>query len=222
VACLVIGDLALIWHQSPPLQSPKDWRRMPVQVNGPNRVLPSACNMPFAQLARFPGLRLNGTMRGAVIVLLGIAGLWAYSVGRQDVPASNAPVAVKSSPSVLAKPVAFGGLATQAPLPVPTPSSPTHSAKADVPDKPVLPDRKRKVEAALTAAAIAAIIVQASRDQYHAGGRPCACPDDRMRNGRACGGRSAYSRPGGAAPLCYPSDVTAAMIEKYRATVASR
>jgi hypothetical protein len=26
-----------------------------------------------------------------------------------------------------------------------------------------------------------------------------------MRNGRACGGRSAYSRPGGAAPLCYPS-----------------
>src|SRR6185312_15212693 len=51
---------------------------------------------------------------------------------------------------------------------------------------------------ALTAAAIAAILVQASRDQYHATGRPCACPDDLMRNGRACGGRSAYSRPGGA------------------------
>jgi hypothetical protein len=28
----------------------------------------------------------------------------------------------------------------------------------------------------------------------------------------------AYSRPGGAAPLCYPSDVTAAMIEKCRIT----
>jgi hypothetical protein len=37
-----------------------------------------------------------------------------------------------------------------------------------------------------------------------------------MRNGRACGGRSAYSRPGGAAPLCYPTDVTAAMIDAYR------
>jgi hypothetical protein len=52
------------------------------------------------------------------------------------------------------------------------------------------PDVKRKVEGALTAAAIAAIIIQASRAQY-------------QRDGRACGGRSAYSRPGGAAPLCY-------------------
>jgi len=58
---------------------------------------------------------------------------------------------------------------------------------------------KRKVEAVLTAAAIAAIIIQASRDQYHAGGSPWACPDDAMRNGRACGGRS-DSRPGGASP----------------------
>ena len=31
----------------------------------------------------------------------------AYSVGRQNVPASNAPVAVMTSPSVLAKPVAY-------------------------------------------------------------------------------------------------------------------
>jgi hypothetical protein len=88
--------------------------------------------------------------------------------------------------------------------------------QADVPDNnSVSPTTKRKVEAALTAAAIAAIIVRASRAQYHAGGRPCACPDDTMRNGRACGGRSAYSRPGGAAPFCYPSDVTAAMIDTY-------
>src|SRR5215470_9791701 len=62
---------------------------------------------------------------------------------------------------------------------------------------------ERKAEVALTAAAIAAILVQASRSQYHATGRPCACPDDLMRNGRTCGGRSAYSRPGGASPLCY-------------------
>lgn len=31
----------------------------------------------------------------------------------------------------------------------------------------------------------------------------CDCPYDRMRNGRLCGGRSAYSRPGGRSPVCY-------------------
>jgi hypothetical protein len=51
---------------------------------------------------------------------------------------------------------------------------------------------------------------------------PCACPDDTMRNGRACGGRSTYSRPSGASPLCYPSDVTTAMIESCRQRTASR
>ena len=81
---------------------------------------------------------------------------------------------------------------------------------------------KRTTETVLTAAAIAALIIEASRAAYHSTGRPCACPDDRMRNGRACGGRSAYSRPGGAAPLCYPQDITAAMIERYRSTIASR
>lgn len=31
----------------------------------------------------------------------------------------------------------------------------------------------------------------------------CDCPYDRMRNGSVCGGRSAYSRPGGRNPQCY-------------------
>lgn len=31
----------------------------------------------------------------------------------------------------------------------------------------------------------------------------CDCPYDLMRNGRRCGGRSAYSRPGGRSPQCY-------------------
>ncbi|RCS22695.1 SH3 domain-containing protein [Phyllobacterium salinisoli] len=31
----------------------------------------------------------------------------------------------------------------------------------------------------------------------------CDCPYDLMRNGRLCGGRSAYSRPGGRNPVCY-------------------
>jgi hypothetical protein len=159
-------------------------------------------------------------MRGRVILLLlGLTGFGAYSVGRQSAPVSNLPVPAVTSPSALAQPVAFSSPAAPAPAPVAPsrPSSPpTPSVRVDVPEKSVSPATKRKVEAGLTAAAIAAIIVQASRAQYHAGGRPCACPDDSMRNGRACGGRSAYSRPGGAAPLCYPSDVTAAMIDSYR------
>lgn len=44
----------------------------------------------------------------------------------------------------------------------------------------------------------------------------CPCPYNRDRAGRKCGKRSAYSRPGGASPICYPEDVTPEMIEAYR------
>lgn len=44
----------------------------------------------------------------------------------------------------------------------------------------------------------------------------CPCPYSVDRAGRRCGGRSAYSRPGGYAPLCYPSDVTAEDIRRAR------
>jgi hypothetical protein len=47
---------------------------------------------------------------------------------------------------------------------------------------------------------------------------PCTCPYNTMRNGKACGGRSAYSRPAGYTPVCYDSDVTPAMINSYRAS----
>lgn len=44
----------------------------------------------------------------------------------------------------------------------------------------------------------------------------CPCPYSTARNGSRCGGRSAYSRPGGAAPFCYASDVSAADVAAYR------
>lgn len=44
----------------------------------------------------------------------------------------------------------------------------------------------------------------------------CPCPYNTDRAGRRCGRRSAYSRPGGAAPLCYESDVTDLMVRDYR------
>jgi hypothetical protein len=35
-----------------------------------------------------------------------------------------------------------------------------------------------------------------------------------MRNGRSCGGRSAWSRQGGYAPICYEREVTQEMVRE--------
>jgi hypothetical protein len=69
----------------------------------------------------------------------------------------------------------------------------------------------------LSDAQIAAVLVKQSREAYYASGHPCACPDDLARDGSHCGGRSAASRPGGASPYCYPSQVPISEIEAYRA-----
>jgi len=45
----------------------------------------------------------------------------------------------------------------------------------------------------------------------------CPCPYNADRSGRKCGGRSAYNRAGGYAPICYASDVSVADIAAYRA-----
>jgi endonuclease YncB( thermonuclease family)/uncharacterized protein YraI len=50
---------------------------------------------------------------------------------------------------------------------------------------------------------------------YYSGS--CPCPYNVDRAGRRCGRRSAYSRPGGASPMCYPSDVSDADVQAYRA-----
>jgi hypothetical protein len=44
----------------------------------------------------------------------------------------------------------------------------------------------------------------------------CPCPYSAAKGGRRCGARSAYSRPGGASPLCYEEDVTQKMVNDYR------
>lgn len=46
----------------------------------------------------------------------------------------------------------------------------------------------------------------------------CACPYSLDRRGHRCGGRSAYSRPGGYSPLCYPADVSDEQVSEYRRT----
>ena len=79
---------------------------------------------------------------------------------------------------------------------------------------PALPAHARSC-AGLSSDQIRTAIVQESRATYHSTGRPCACPDDRDRRGHSCGRRSAYSRPGGAEPKCYPQDVSEAAIKAY-------
>lgn len=45
----------------------------------------------------------------------------------------------------------------------------------------------------------------------------CACPFNRARNGSACGRRSAWSKAGGYAPICYKNEVTDEMVRERRA-----
>ena len=70
-----------------------------------------------------------------------------------------------------------------------------------------------QTNAAKTDSQIAEEIIRESTAAYKGN---CPCPYSKNRAGRSCGGNSAYSRPGGAAPLCYPKDVTQKMIDEYR------
>ncbi len=44
----------------------------------------------------------------------------------------------------------------------------------------------------------------------------CACPENIDAAGRRCGARSAYSKPGGARPICYSHDVTDEQVRAFR------
>jgi hypothetical protein len=48
----------------------------------------------------------------------------------------------------------------------------------------------------------------------------CPCPYFLDRAGRRCGARSAHSKQGGYAPLCFPGDVTKEMIEEFKRAAA--
>ena len=65
----------------------------------------------------------------------------------------------------------------------------------------------------LTDAQIRAVIIRQSIASYPG---TCACPYNVARNGSSCGRRSAYSRGGGYAPMCYASDVSDAAVAANR------
>jgi hypothetical protein len=75
------------------------------------------------------------------------------------------------------------------------------------------PAKKDKPTKRLTDAQIKQLLIDESIAAYSGN---CPCPYNRDRRGRSCGRRSAYSREGGEAPLCYPKDVTKEMVEAYR------
>jgi|SRR5688572_17217496 len=79
--------------------------------------------------------------------------------------------------------------------------------------QPTAPVEQGNGKQKLTDAQVKQILIDESVASY-AGN--CPCPYSTMSNGRRCGRRSAYSRAGGEAPLCYPKDVTPEMIQAYR------
>ncbi|SDX09830.1 hypothetical protein SAMN05444064_112131 [Pseudomonas syringae] len=62
-------------------------------------------------------------------------------------------------------------------------------------------------------ASLVKAIIQESIDNYSGN---CPCPYNSARNGSRCGKRSAYSREGGEAPVCFKEDVSKEMISEYR------
>lgn len=69
-------------------------------------------------------------------------------------------------------------------------------------------------KSSLSDAEIRQRIIAASISSYP--GR-CPCPYNVARNGSSCGGRSAWSRAGGYAPICYPTEVSKSQVDKWRA-----
>lgn len=164
-------------------------------------------------------------MRGGGLVLIGVALVGAYMLGARNksaAPTLAVPTALLSEPAPsIAPPPPPRKAASIQPNPAPTEKrkQPISLAPAALSPPSIQTEHKKPkidTKAALSAAAIAALIVAASRAAYHSTGRPCACPDDRTRGGQRCGGRSAYSRAGGAKPICFEHEVTAEMVADYR------
>ena len=62
-------------------------------------------------------------------------------------------------------------------------------------------------------------VVQQSVGAYLSSGAICPCPYSLMPLGNRCLGQSSYNHPNpGATVLCYPDDVTDAMVENWKAS----
>lgn len=68
-------------------------------------------------------------------------------------------------------------------------------------------------KSSLSDAEIRQRIIAASISSYPGN---CPCPYNSARNGSSCGRRSAWSRAGGAAPTCYPNEISKARVDAWR------
>lgn len=75
------------------------------------------------------------------------------------------------------------------------------SAKEQVPDARLVDEQIKQQ------------IIQESIDSYPGN---CPCPYNHARNGSRCGKRSAWSRAGGYAPICYKEEITDEMVSEWR------
>ena len=65
-------------------------------------------------------------------------------------------------------------------------------------------------------AEIKKILIEQSISDYFVYQGNCPCPYNFDVAGRRCGERSAHTKPGGASPLCYESDVSDWMVKQYK------
>ncbi len=75
------------------------------------------------------------------------------------------------------------------------------SAKEQVPDARLVDEQVKQQ------------IIQESIESYPGN---CPCPYNLARNGSRCGKRSAWSRAGGSAPICYKEEITDEMVSEWR------
>jgi uncharacterized protein YraI len=76
--------------------------------------------------------------------------------------------------------------------------------------------KPKEISRSLPVISTSVIIQRIISDSIAAYPGSCPCPFNTDRGGRRCGKRSAYSKPGGYAPICFPQDVTKSMIDAFR------
>lgn len=83
-----------------------------------------------------------------------------------------------------------------------------------LPKVPETPTRRVAAPSARDITAAKREIIRQSIASYSGS---CPCPYNTDRAGRRCGGRSAWSSPGGYSPICYESDVSESRLSSYLA-----
>jgi hypothetical protein len=89
----------------------------------------------------------------------------------------------------------------------------TKAPETEEDDEEVPEVKPKGLPGALDTAAIAAALIARSIASYPGN---CACPYHEDRAGRSCGRRSAHSRGGGRAPLCFATDIKPEALAAYQ------